>query len=55
MNDKPRALRQPEERVGQCSNVALPPPSFEQHPDATLVLRLRARDESAFHLLYHRY
>jgi RNA polymerase sigma-70 factor (ECF subfamily) len=50
----PRSLRQPEERVGKCSNAALPPPAS---PDTDLVLVQRARmhDEVAVRALHERY
>jgi hypothetical protein len=47
-----RSLREPEERVGQCSNAALPPPSVSEE---SLVQRLRVRDGEAIRLLYERY
>ena len=46
-----RRLRTPEERVGCCQNVSLPPPVAYGHPatDDDLLLRaLRDRDEAAF-------
>jgi RNA polymerase sigma-70 factor (ECF subfamily) len=54
MFGNPRRLRQPEERVGKCSNVALPPPAVSPVDDA-LVQRIRAHDESAVRMLHERY
>jgi RNA polymerase sigma-70 factor (ECF subfamily) len=48
-----RALREPEERVGRCSNAALPPPAVDV--DDLLVRGIRARDEAALTQLYDRY
>lgn len=54
MNDNPRRLRRPEERVGQLTNADLPPP-HEADADIALVHALRARDEKAFEQLIDRY
>ena len=54
MNDNPRRLRRPEERVGQLANADLPPPN-EDDADIALVHALRARDEKAFEQLIDRY
>ena len=54
MNDNPRRLRRPEERVGQLTNADLPPPDAHD-TDIALVHALRARDEKAFEQLIDRY
>jgi RNA polymerase sigma-70 factor (ECF subfamily) len=51
--DNPRRLRRPEERVGDLSNAALPPPTTGT--DDSLVHSLRARDERAFEELIDRH
>jgi len=53
----PRRLRRPEERVGQLSNAALPPPTAESvaEADDVLVRSLRARDEEAFERVIKQY
>jgi RNA polymerase sigma-70 factor, ECF subfamily len=53
MNSNPRRLRRPEERVGQLSNAALPPPA--DTANTTLLHNLRSRDERTFHELYKYY
>lgn len=54
MFENPRRLRAPEERVGKCSNAALPPPDASDFEDA-LVCRIRSGDEAAVRSLYERY
>ncbi len=54
MYQNPRRLRQPEERVGHLTNAALPPPAAD-FADTDLVARMRARDETVFQQLIHRY
>ena len=54
MNDNPRRLRRPEERVGKLANADLPPP-YVDDADSALVHALRARDEKAFEQLIDRY
>jgi RNA polymerase sigma-70 factor, ECF subfamily len=54
MFDNPRRLRQPEERVGKCSNAALPPPDAADVEKA-LVQRVRRFDEGAIRILYDRH
>lgn len=53
----PRRLRRPEERVGQLSNAALPPPTSGRvvEADDVLVRSLRARDEKAYERVISQY
>jgi RNA polymerase sigma-70 factor (ECF subfamily) len=55
--DNQKRLRRPEERVGDLSNAALPPPSANSstRADHALVRLLRAGDERAFETLADRY